>query len=193
MRVGHPCWGENADRSHGAIDPLARKSGLAKMGFDGGVIVRIWGDDVDAVVEDERERWDRLVEDGTARSWEWSEDGDALVEHLGERGAERYLQFVGLSTRLSRLVHEELETSPDPVDDYPDERRAAPAGVGWWRLLHLLTIQQNYRYGEELDAHVEGIRSVVHTIAQFDDRGRAIREVDAVVESLEALRAEIQG
>jgi hypothetical protein len=174
------------------FNPFARKAGLAEMDVDGGVLVRFWGDDVDAVVDRERERWDALVEDGVAESWEWSDDDDALVEYMGEQGAERYLQFQGLATRLSKLVYEEFRESPDPVDDYPAEERAAPAGVGWWRLLHLLTIQQNYRYGEEIDAFVEGIRSTVETVAQFDDHERALRETDEAIASLQALRADLE-
>lgn len=174
-----------------AFNPLARKADLAEMDLAGGVLVRIWGDDVDAVVADERERWDALVEDGVAESWELLDDA-ALAEYMGERGAQRYLEFHELATRLSKQVYEAFEEPPDPVDEYPGEERSAPAGVGWWRLLHLLTIQQNYRYSEEIDAYAEGIRSTVHTLARFDGRERALRETDAVIESLEALRAELE-
>lgn len=173
------------------FNPLARKADLAEMDVDGGVLVRIWGASVDAVVERERERWDRLVEDGLAEAWEWSADDGTLAEYMGEQGARRYLQLLGLATRLSKQVYDEFDGRPDPVDEYPGEQRAAAAGVGWWRLLHLLTIQQNYRYSDEIDAYAQGIRSTARTIAEFDDRKRALDEIDGVIDSLEALRADL--
>lgn len=173
------------------FNPFARKAGLAKMDVEGGVLLRLWGASLDPTVERERERWDELVEAGVAASWTRTDDGQ-LVEYMGERGAERYLQFHGLATRLSKVVYEEFDASPDPVDMYPQEEREAPAGVGWWRLLHLLTIQQNYRYSQELDALAEGIRSTVLTIAEFDGRQRALRETDQLIDSLTHLREELE-
>ncbi len=174
-----------------AFTPLARKADLGEMDLEGGVLVQVWGDDVDTVVERERDRWDTLVEEGLAESWEWSVDDGTLADYMGDRGADRYLEYQALATRLSRLVYETFDAAPDPVDEYPGEDRTAPAGVGWWRLLHLLTIQQNYRYQQELDAYVEGIRSTIHTIAEFDNRDQALRATNAIIESLEALRAEL--
>lgn len=175
-----------------AFNPLARKARLSEFDAPGGVLLRIWGRNAESVITRERDRWDELVEAGLADSWEWVPEEGELADYMGANGAERYRELHSLASHLSRKIYSEFDERPDPVDEYPDEDRHAPAGVGWWRLLHLLTIQQNYRYAQEIDAYTEGIRSTVHTLAEFDSEESALRTLEGVIESLQALQTELQ-
>lgn len=173
--------------------PLTRKAHLAEMNVDGGVLLRITGTDVDRIVEQELDHWDALVSDGFANEWTQSNTDEDLSSYLGENGADLYAHLELLSAKMSKLVFEddELTRPVDPLDEYPEEERDAPLGVGWWRLLHLLTVQQNYRYEEEIDAFAEGMVFALRNIARFDDHERAEAKIDGIIRTLEAVRKDL--
>jgi hypothetical protein len=168
--------------------PMARKARLAAFDPGGGVLIQIIGHEVEEIIEREQERWDDLVADGLAESWVRMDTDVDLGAYMGSRGPEVYLQLTILTSELSELVYREIDSSLDPVDEYPDEDRDSSFGVGWWRLLHQLSIQQNYTYEEEIDAVTEIIRYALQNIARFDGPKRAESKADAVIESLEAVR-----
>lgn len=184
-----------------AVDSLPERSSCDGVGFvpagqkpgvDGLVLLEIVGD-VDAVVESQRDRWDALVDDGLAENWFPEEHGEAFVTHWGEDGAALRGRIDILASRTSKLVFEEFDAPPDPVDAHPEEadERESPTGVGWWSLLHVLTLQQGYGYDEEVDAYAEGIRDALYNIAEYEGYGPAIAKLDEVVDSLEAVRDEL--
>jgi hypothetical protein len=184
-----------------AVDRLPELSSCDGVGFvpaghkpiEGGLVLLQIVGDVDAVVENERDRWDALVEEGLAEDWSRGESDRDIVSHWGEKGAELRTRHDLLAARMSRLVFEEFDTPPDPVDSYPEEEddRESPTGIGWWTLLHILTLQQGYPYGMEIDAYAEGIRDALHHIVLYEGPEPANVKIDEVIETLEEARVEV--
>lgn len=184
-----------------AVDRLPEQPGCDAVGFvpagqkpiEGGLVLLQVVGDVNAVVESERDRWDALADQGLIEDWTVDESDQNVVGHWGENGAELRTRLDSLAARMSRLVFEEFETSPDPVDAHPEEAddRESPTGVGWWALLHLLTLHQGYSYEEEVDAYVEAIRDASHHIAQYEGPEPAQAKLDEVIGTLERVRDEV--
>lgn len=173
--------------------PMGCKADFAAMDYDGGVLLRIMGKDMEPVVEQERDRWDSLIDEALAKSWNQSEIDQEFTTNLGEHGAELYIHLELLAAQMSKFVYESdtLTLPVDPVDEYPGEERESRLGVGWWRLLHLLSLHQNYRFVEEIDAYSQAVRYALHNIARLDEYERAIATTDEVIEDLEAVREEL--
>lgn len=184
-----------------AVDRLPERSSCDGIGFvpagqkpiaGGLVLLQIVGD-VDAVVESERDRWDALVDEGFAEDWSREESDHDIAPHWGENGAELRTRLDLLASHVSRLVFEEFDTPPHPVDAYPEEvdERESSTGIGWWTLLHVLTLQQGYSYETEIDAYTEGIRDALHHIVQYEGSKPANVKIDEAIETLENVRDEI--
>lgn len=171
--------------------PLARKGELEEIGLEGGVLIQIIGDDTDRLVQREQTRWDALVEEGLIEEWTLQETEVDLGEYMGPNGADLYHKLSIVTSKLSETIYQELDHPLQPVDEYPHEERESRTGVGWWRLLHLLTIQQNYSYEEEIEAFAEAIRFSLHNIALFDSRDQAMNNMDQLIESLHTVRDEL--
>jgi hypothetical protein len=185
-----------------AVDRLPGRPDCDRVGFvraghkpiDGGLVLLLVEGDGDAVVERERDRWDALVEGGLAEEWGAEEADHDYMARWGEDGAALRTRLEALAARMSRLAYEEFDDPPDPVDEFAGEAadRESPTGLGWWTLLHLLTVQQGYSYGMEIDAYVEGIREAALKTAHYRDRESAIAKLDEAVAALDDVRDEIE-
>lgn len=206
LLVHFPTAGPDADRRLvreyvlDAVDRLADHPDCEGVGFvragqkpgvDGLVLVSITGHP-DAVMAAERDRWDGLVEAGIADGWT-TETVDPADE-WGENGAALRARLETLAARLSARVYGAFDSPPDPVDAHPGESdaRSSPTGIGWWTLLHLLTLQQGYTYREEIEAYAEGIRAAVHRTADYEGVEPAIDGLDGVIAALDRTREEVE-
>lgn len=174
---------------HPACQGLGFTPAGQKPGIDGLVLLQIVGD-TETVIEHERDRWDALVDAGLAEDWT-TETVDPAAQ-WGDNGAALRSRLDTLAARLSKLVYEAFDTRPHPVDEHPREvgDRETPTGVGWWTLLHILTLQQGYSYDEEIEAYTEGMRDALYKTIQYEGFDIASEKIDEVIESLEALRGE---
>lgn len=164
-----------------------------KPGVDGLVILEVFGGQ-DAIVVHERGRWDELIDTGLAEDWETVTDVPDPTEYYGENGADLRARLSMLAARLSRLVFDEFDEPPDPVDEHPEEaaERATKTGTGWWTLLHCLTLHQAIPYEQEVEAYAEGIRDALIHLAEYRERDAVEAKLDEVTESLEAIRREVR-
>lgn len=206
LLVQFPTAGRDADRRLvreyvlDAIDRLAEHPDCEGIGFvragqkpgvNGLVLVSITGDP-DAVMAAERDRWDELVEAGVADGW--STESVDPTDEWGANGAALRARLDTLAARLSALLYDAFDSPPDPVDAHPNESdaRGSPTGVGWWTLLHLLTLQQGYTYRQEIDAYAAGIRAAVHRTADYEGVEAAIDGLDGVIAALDRTRDEVE-
>ena len=149
--------------------------------------------DADAVVRRERDRWNALLDDGLVEDWTTEEAEEAMTTEWGENGTALRTRLDVLAARMSVMVYDEFDEPPDPVDANPAEAevRASPTGVGWWTLLHLLTLQRGYDYASEVDAYTEGIKDGLVHVAQYEGSDIAREKLDEVVALLEDVRDDL--
>jgi hypothetical protein len=145
--------------------------------------------DPEAIVRQEQDRWDKLVTDDLADSWESIEEDDEAK--FGPTGAELSDRLTFLSSKMSKLAFEEFDADefPSPVDTYPNE---GPIPIGWWVLLHFLADQQAHSADEEIDTYVQGIRNRLFALGGFHGYDRADARIDDIIETLEETRHEVK-
>lgn len=186
----------------GAIDRVERSEFCDGITFDrdeelnpdGGSVVLTVLSDFEDFVERERERWQEHREAGIIEDWETrpaSEEG--LERRFGARGGELALRLLPLGGRMSRLAYEEFEDdSFPPADDaYPDEEGVTP--VGWWMVLHHLTVGNlGYSPREELQMFRAAADEDLRLIAEREGPQAVDDEIDDLKESLEEMRAVVK-
>jgi len=161
-----------------------------KLPNQGLVLLQIVGD-VDAVIDLEKNRWDSLIEMGLADSWDVDYFEDELFKQWGNKGAKLHTRIDILAAKLSKTVAKAFDQPPDPIDAYPMESndREPRFGVGWWRLLHLLTLQQGFDYDDEIDCYAVGLEHAIRKLAEYEGAKSADRKLD----DLKNIFDEIQG
>ena len=169
--------------------------GYARSGqgpIDGGQVSVFFDGDPETVISAEADRWDELISAGFADEWTHEEDRnlDAMEAVLGEQGAQLHIRQIDLAGRLSQHTLEEFESRPDPVDEFPEED--VPTPIGWWGVLHNLTVQMGYPLTDEIAAYTQGIRHTLKNIAQYSGPEQAEDELDQVIDELEGMREEIR-
>lgn len=173
-----------------------RPTGLQTQSPDYTIVLTIRGE-TDNIIHAERDRWDRLVEDGIITEWEVkrSVDVEELVDELGQKRATLVAHTSNLSARVATLAYEafeDLDTTPGAVDTYPNEESDA-APFGWWSVLHNVTVQLNYSMVEEVEAYRYGLEHALRNIAEHEGDDEAEARLDDVIETLEAMRTDIKG
>jgi hypothetical protein len=148
--------------------------------------------DVEEIVEQERERWEALADDGPVVDWDRQVIPDEETEDdvLEEREEALAARLNDVETRISALLLEEFDDLPAPVDTYPD---ASPYPIGFWGVPHTVMHQMNYDLEDELDVYVYGIEHTLRNYAEFDSPERAEEVLDDVVERLEDKREAVRG
>ncbi len=146
------------------------------------VVVDVYGDP-GAVIDRERETWDRLVADGPLAGWERDEVDvvGMLAQEFADVEAHERMRY--LASRMSAAALPDLEETPPPVGDA--EGDASP--VGWYRVPHILANHQGYPLEDEIDGYVENVRMLLKAIAR-SDAGKAHDLIDDVLADLEATR-----
>lgn len=177
-----------------AVSRLPETPGCDRIGYapqghvltdEGGVLLFLDGD-LGALVELERGKWDALVDDGLLLDWEVTDVTERFSKTFGERGGELYLRLHHCASLMSEIVFDEFRTPPAAVDAYPAE--SSKATIGWWAILHLLTVHQGYPLEDELDAYAHGLEHTLDNIAEFEGPDRAADTIDELVETLETRR-----
>ena len=169
--------------------------GYARSGqgpIEGGKVTLVFDGPPEAIEEAEADRWDELVTEDFANEWFQDEERDRemMEDVLGEQGAELHFRQISLTAEMSQLTFEEFDARPDPVDEFPEED--APTPIGWWGVLHNLTVQMGYPLTDEIAAYTQGIRHTLKNIAQYGGPEQAEKELDQVIDELEEMREEIR-
>lgn len=155
--------------------------------FDRRCVRLIFHGDADAIIEQERSRWESYIDDGMLRDWErleTIEEGE-IVEEYGQKHVEYSARLAKLETDFAKRVFEEFEDLPAPVDNFPDE---TDYPLGWWALTHNLLHRLNYDLEDELDVYCFGIEHTLRNYAEHDSPERADEELDRIIERLEDKR-----
>lgn len=179
-----------------AIERLPAAGVCEEVGFlryghdptiDGGEVRLHVRGDLDAVVDQERDRWGELIVAGLAEGWERLEEDDS--DGWGPRGETLSRRLTYLSSRMSREVLVEFDPGelPAPVDTYPEE---GPLPIGWWTLLHFLADQRALSAEGEIDASMECVRNRLWALAAREGEAAANERIDDLVDDLESVREE---
>lgn len=143
--------------------------------------------DAEAIIEEERPRWQSYVDEGLLIDWEVGntrEDGK-IAEEYGEEVAELSERLMKLETDIATRTLEEFDELPAPVDELPEK---SPYPVGWWGVPHTVMHQLNYDLADELDVYRFGIEHTLRNYAEHDSPERADEELDKIIERLEDKR-----
>ena len=146
--------------------------------------------DGDAIVDEESVEWDALVEAGLVSAWDVRDVTDERYASTGERGGELQLRLHRVANRTTRAAVEEFDEAPAAVDAYPEEESDYP--VGWWTLLHIVAVHQEYSPEETLSMFLQGVRESAEDVAGAGTADEAADRIDDCIESLETLRGEIE-
>ena len=182
------------------VERASEMDGCERVGYarssqgpidEGGVSVLFDGSP-EQIIAAEADRWDELISAGFADEWTHKEDRnlDAMEAVLGEQGAQLHIRQIDLAGRLSQHTLEEFESRPDPVDEFPEED--VPTPIGWWGVLHNLTVQMGYPLTDEIAAYTQGTKHTLKNIAQYGGPEQAEKELDQVIDELEEMREEIK-
>lgn len=146
--------------------------------------------DVEAVADDERNRWDALVANGFAEEW-WTDDTDVRIEEFEEEERLRH-RMRATASRMSVEFFEEFDELPDAIDEFDDGENF---GIGWWICLHHVVNQLGYQANdgeEEMDMLFEDIRNRFYLLATGVGVERAQSKVDEFVAELGSLKPDLQ-
>jgi hypothetical protein len=147
--------------------------------------------DVDAVVDSEAETWDDLVADGLVAEWDVTDVTEEWYGNAGEQGGELKLRLHRVANRATGAAFAEFGERPAAVDASPDE--ATEYSVGWWTLLHVVAGHQGYAPEETLAMFLQGTRETCEDAVEVGSSDEAVQRIDECIESLETLRADVEG
>lgn len=144
--------------------------------------------DTDEVINRESDRWDELTDAGLTRDWSTTDYTEMWEQQYGERSLELRLRLSNIANEASAAAFEEFADAPAIVDAYPEEESAHP--IGWYTLLHQLTLQQGYSVDEELDAYVQLIDTALENLKHQESDEYVNERIDEIVEMAESTRPE---
>jgi hypothetical protein len=181
----------------GAIERVAdyessERVSFAPAGTNGrdSVVFVVWGDP-ETVMEKERSHIEPHLESGLLDDWalaqEWS--AEEFESMMGEQTAALNNRIGELSAEMAKLAYEEFDSFPAAVDTYPDEDAGA-GPIGWWGVLHNLTVQVNYDLDEELDAYRYGIEHTLRNFGEYHGEDAVDQRIDELKQALEDMRDE---
>lgn len=152
--------------------------------------------DLEKLRDQEASRWDEAVAEGPITDWEqmMAMDRAEMETILGERNASLFLTLAQLSAEMAAQTYEifaDIDRRPGAVETYPDEE-SQPGPIGWWVLLHTMTVQLNYSLEEELDAYLQGIDHTLRNFAEREDAATIDEQIDDIVAELEANREAVK-
>ena len=156
----------------------------------GRLVLDLYGD-VGSLVDEERERWDALVDDGPVTEWD-RPDYD-FFEHisgeLGQDAARQHERLRAVATAMSPAMFEVLDERPDPVD-FGSEHPELP--VGWHRVFHILSNQWGYRIEDEAAAAAEHTEMTVRILESTQNATAAAECAGKLAGMFAALRTELE-
>lgn len=157
---------------------------------DGGEVTFYIFGDVEAVADDEQDRWDELVADSFAEEW-WTDDTEVRIDEL-DADTRLHRRMWATASRMAVEFFEEFERFPDPVAEFDGD---GEFGVGWWLGLHHLINDLGYQANdgeEEIDLLFENIRNRLFVLSVAVGPDRAEDKVNELIERLESLPPELR-
>lgn len=148
--------------------------------------------DSDAILESEKSKWNALVEDGLLKDWEEVHrmEFSKLEAMMGERRAEVTMKSGLATTKMAKVMYDEFDEFPDPVNTFPEEFEEHDVGgpYGLWSIFHMLAHQMQYNVREEMEAYRQGVRYCLRNIAEHEGEAVADEELDAFLDTMEGMR-----
>ena len=116
---------------------------------------------------------------------------DEWYDNAGGQGGELKLRLHRVANRATGDAFEEFDERPAAVDAFPGE--ATSYSVGWWTLLHVIAGHQGYSPEETLAMFLRGTREACEDAVEVGSADEAVQRIDECIESLETLRADVEG
>jgi len=142
--------------------------------------------DRDRLVENESQRWDELVEQELIIDWRTTDYTELWEEQYGDRALELRLHFSEIANQTSQLIFERFDEAPSVIDAFPEENNAHP--IGWYTLLHQLTLQQGYSFDEELDAYTQLLKMTIRNLTNVEEEEHVNKKIDNIISELDEIR-----
>ncbi len=162
----------------------------------GGVILVVNGaPDPTPALDAEEPHWEAQVEDGPLESYErkwfhpqYDSARAKSVENFGPEGGDLAYRMRPVASRVTLETLDALDGRVPPVGEASEEN---PVPVGYWAMIHYLLKQAGYDWYEEIDACRKAIENRLHSLEAFHGAETAREELDAVIDELEGVRAEL--
>ena len=159
----------------------------------GGVILVVNGDDPDAALAAERDRWDDLGETTSLDRVEtqgYDEGGyenarEKMIDNFGPVGGDRLFRLRPTACETTLATLETFDERPPAV---PEPTEDDPSGIGVWSLIHLVCKQHGLDWYDEIDACGRAIENRAASLAAFYDPGTARTALDDAIARLETVR-----
>lgn len=143
--------------------------------------------DTDPVVDDESARWEQLAQQGLILDWDLN-DYTELWDQQADESMQLRLELSDIATEASKLAFDKFAEPPAIVEEYPDKETLYP--IGWYTLLHQLTLQQGYDVDDELDAYTQLLRLTLDNLRNHEGNEYTNTRIDEIVESIEEKRVD---
>lgn len=156
--------------------------------IEAGRVVLLAFGDVEAVVDDERARWTRLVEDGLVVEWRIGEDGPG-PEALDDQERLRF-RMRSVASRMSLEFFDTFEEFPDGVGGIED----GEVSFGWDFCLHHLNNQLGYQADEgeeEIDLLFQSLTGRLRALGVAHGVEAADEKIEGLTGELGTLSAEL--
>lgn len=164
-------------------------------GLAGKEIVFVLDGDIDAIVERERDEWERLVADGIIDSWRvrrYDEEGfesllDQQRDSYGPVGGERMYH---LKTAMASFAVETWERFGDDLPLLGERSDENPRTIGLWAAVHSLMTQTGHTWSEEVEMCTRLVESRARSLEMYEDEEAGLELLDDAIAELSAYRDE---
>lgn len=163
--------------------------------LEAGGIVFVINGDPETVIERERERWERLCEEGFLDDWstrsfdpEYENALDKMQDKLGPVAGRRNLRLRPIASNLTVDVLAEFEEPLSAVGNPTDEN---PIPNNFWSIIHFVMKQNGYDWHDEIDACTKATKNRLRSLAGFVGEEAAQAKLDETVAELEAFADEL--
>ena len=164
-------------------------------GLDEGKIVFVINGTPQAVIDRERERWERHEAEGELVGWstrtfdpEYEDGLDKLQRNFGEVGGRQDYRFRTLAPRFTLDIVREFEEPLPAVGEPTDDN---PVPINFWVLIHYLMKQSGYDWYDEIDASTKAIKNRLRSLANFTSEQEAQRQLRETIDEFEAYSDEL--
>lgn len=162
-----------------------------------GMITFVINGDPDAVIETEREYWQKFERDGLLAGWEtqsfqptYRNAREKLHEKYGREGGDRVYVLRQLAAAVTMDL---LAAFDEPLPAVGEPTEENPVPVGFWAMTHFLMKPQGYDWYQEIDACSKAIRNRARSLAAFTSEDEARDVLDGVIRELEMAKEELDG
>lgn len=150
--------------------------------------------DLDALIDYERDRWDTLVEEDVVVEWERElvMGEEEIAESVPQEVAEWHGQLEQLSSEMFKIAYgrfDDLDKVPGAAETFSEYEDTQ---LGWWVILHNLTVQMGYDLTEELDVYTHGVEHTLRNFAEYEGEDAAEERIDALIAELEGMREDVK-